>query len=424
MNIFTILTKAAVIILPFYVFLSVFLTNIIWIPKAGFFIKELLIVMIFFSLIYEFFKAKKLPNFELLDYLVFFYIIYWVWITLYNWLWLNSIIYGWRYDFMFLIVLLIYKHWAEFLKVSVKEILKLFLYSWAWSLLFWFLIKFRFKEEFLVEFWYVDYISNWTFSWWIPIYHWLENSWIRRFQWILDWPNTMWYFLILFSWVFLHLQKKKNEFHVIAVMIFLFWLIMLTYSRSALLWIFTATVFLLLLNIKYIFKKYKKLMVTSTILWLIVISTFWVIFKHQLENIILRTSSTTGHFDRMEIWIERFKTKPMWSWLAESWPGYRNIYPEKQTKWAEAYYIPESWFIQVLTEWWIIFILTFISILLIILKRLYFKSKSLFIATFAIVIMNIFLHIFEATYLSTLTFLIIWLIIAEWKNRKYMYKYN
>ena len=143
MNLFTILTKFTVIILPFYVFLSVFLTNIIGIPKAGFFIKELVIVLLFLSLIYEYFKAKKLPKLEILDYLVIFYIIYWVWISLFNWLWLNSIIYGWRYDFMFLIVLLIYKHWAEFLKVSIKDILKTFLISASASLLFWFLIKFK-----------------------------------------------------------------------------------------------------------------------------------------------------------------------------------------------------------------------------------------------------------------------------------------
>lgn len=417
MNLFTILTKFTVIILPFYVFFSVFFTNIIGIPKAGFYIKELVIVLLFISLIYEYFKAKKLPKFEILDYLVFFYIIYWVWITLFNWLWLNSIAYGWRYDFMFLIVLLIYKHWAEFLKVSVREILRIFIISASASLLFWFLIKFRLKEEFLVEFGFVDYASNWTFTWWIPIYHWLENSWIRRFQWILDWPNAMWYFLILYSGVFLYLQKKKNEFHIIALMTFMFWLVLITYSRSALLWIFSGVWLVILLNIKHIFKRYKKFMIYFSLFSLLFISIFWFMFQHQLKNIILRTSSTTGHFDRMEIWIERFKSNPMWSGLAESWPGYRNIYPEKQTLKDEQFYIPESWFIQVLTEWWVIFILTFISILLVILKRLYFKSKSLFIALFAIIVMNVFLHIFEATYLSTLTFLIVWLIIAPNKKK-------
>jgi hypothetical protein len=209
-NLFTALTQIIVIILPFYVLLSVFFTNIIWISNFGFFIKELLIVLIFFALVYEFWKVKKFPKFDMLDYLVFFYIIYWVWITVINWLWLNSIIHGGRYDFMFLVVMLIYKHGAEFLKIKTKRLMKLFLYSGAWALFIWFCLKFRFKEEFLTEFWYVDYISSRVYTWWIPVYHWLENSWIRRFQWIFDWPNAMAFFLVLFGWIFLYLQKKKN----------------------------------------------------------------------------------------------------------------------------------------------------------------------------------------------------------------------
>lgn len=413
MNLFTILTRFAVIVLPFYVFLAVYLNHLTWIDKIWFIFKEWLLVIIFLSLIYEFIKAKKFPKFEILDYLVLFYIIYWVWITIYNWLWLNSIIYGWRYDFMFLIVLLIYKHWEQFLKVKTKDIIKTFLYSWAGALLFSFLIKFRLKEEFLMEFWYIDYISNWVYQWWVPIYHWLENSWIRRFQWIFDGPSAMAYFLILFSWTFLYLQKKKWEFYVVATMLFFLWLVVLTYSRSAILWIWTSVWILLLLNFKFIYRKLKKYLIHISIFFIITIWVFSFIFQDQLKNIIFRTSSTTWHFDRMAIWIDRFKEKPLWAWLAESWPAYRNIYTEKLTKEDEQYYIPESWFIQVLTEWWIIFFITFLSILWITLIRLYWVSKIYFWVLSAIIVMNIFLHTFETTYLSILTFLLIWLLIAK-----------
>lgn len=413
MNLFTILTKFAVSILPFYVFFAVFFWYITWFDKVWFLLKEWLLVAIFFSLIYEFIKAKKLPKLDFLDYLVLFYIIYWVWITLYNWLGLNSIVYGWRYDFMFLIVMIIYKHWESFLKVNTKQLITLFVYSWALSLLFWILIKFRLKEEFLVEFWYIDYVSNWVFNWWIPVYHWLENSWIRRFQWILDGPNAMAYFLIIFSSMYLYLQKKKNEFYVYASVMFLFWLVMLTYSRSAILWIVSAWWLIFLINLKYIYKHHKKLLIWLTIFSVSFLWLLWIIFQHQLTNIVFRTSSTTGHFDRMEIWIDRFLEKPLWAWLAESGPAYRNIYPEKQTKNDEVKYIPESWYIQVLIEWWIIFFITFITILFTVLVKLYNKSKIMFGMFFAIMIMNIFLHIFEATYLSMLMFIFVWLFISK-----------
>lgn len=414
MNIFTILTKALVIILPFYVFISVYLWHLTWINNIWLFFKEWLLILVFLSLVYEFFKAKKIPKLDTLDYLIFSYIIYWIWITIYNWLWIDSIIYGWRYDFMFLVVLLIFKHWAQFLEAKTKDIIILFLYSWAAALVFSFLIKFRLKEEFLLEFWYINYISDWTFKWWIPIYHWLENSWIRRFQWIFDWPSAMAFFIILLSWTFLYIQKKKWQYYVVVTMLFFLWLLVLTYSRSAMLWVWVAIWILILLNFKFLYNKLKKYLV-HIILWLtLVVWLFAFIFQDQLKNIVLRTSSTTGHFDRMAIWIDRFKEKPLWAWLAESWPAYRSIYPEKLTKEDEQYYIPESWFIQVLTEWWIIFFVIFIATLLTTLIKIYPISKIYFWVLLAIIVMNIFLHTFETTYLSILTFLLIWLLI--WKK--------
>jgi hypothetical protein len=41
---------------------------------------------------------------------------------------------------------------------------------------------------------------------------------------------------------------------------------------------------------------------------------------------------------------------------------------------------------------------------------LYHNSKSLFAWLIAVLVMNIFLHIFEATYLAVLLFIFVWLI--------------
>jgi hypothetical protein len=412
-NLFTILTQFLVILLPFYVFLSVFFTNIIWIPNFGFYIKEWILVIIFFSLIYEFYKAKKFPKLDSLDYLITFFIIYWVWITLINGLWLKAVIYWWRYDFMFLIVLIIYKHWLEFLKIKPRKLLKRFLYSGVGALFFGFCLKFRFKEEWLTYFWYVDYISSRVYSWWIPTYHGLENSGIRRFQWIFEGPNAMAFFLVLFSGSFLYLQKKKNEFYVFVVILFLFWLLLLTYSRSAILGVLAAFSIVFLLNIKYVYKHYKKTLISLLVIWLAFLSIFWIIFQDKIINIVLRPSSTEGHFDRMEIGFNRFLEKPFGAWLAESGPAYRYIYPDKQTKEDEIKYIPESWFIQVLVEGGFLYFLAFLSIIWIILFRLYKHSLVMFWVLFAIVVMNVFLHSFEATYLSILLFLFTWLFIKN-----------
>lgn len=412
-NFFTIITKLLLVILPFYVFLSLAFSNLTWITFFWFFLKEFLLILAFLALIYEFFKAKKFPKFDFLDFLIFWFFAYWIWITLVNWLWLKSIFYWWRYDFIFLVAFLIYKHWSQFLKETSNNLIKLFLTSASISLFFWILVKFVIWEEYLTMFGYVDYVWNWVYSGWVPNYHWLENSWTRRFQWILDWPNIMALFLIIFSWFFVYLQKNKKEFYVWLFLVLTSILLFLTFSRSAILWVLAWIWIVLLLNLKNIFKKYKKVFLYSSIFISIFIVIIWFVFHWPLKNIILRESSTEWHFSRMFIWIERFKEKPFWAWLAESWPAFRKIYPEKQTLEWEHFYIPESWFIQVLVEWWIIYLALFLAILWTILIKLYSKSIVLFWMFSAVLIMNIFLHIFEATYLSILLFILIWQILYK-----------
>ena len=412
-NLFTLLTKVLIIILPFYVFIKVFFEYKLGVNHFWIFIKEFILVLLWLTLFYEYFKNKILPKLNILDYLILWYFWYWILITLINWLWINSLFYWWRYDYIFFITFLIFRHWFIFLEEKKNELIKLFIFSSSISLFLWFLVKFVTWEEILTFFWYNFYVSNWSFNWSVPIYHWVENSWLRRFQWILDWPNQMAFFLILYWTVILSTVKKKIEFHIWLIISFIFVLILLTYSRSALLWIFWWIWLVFLLNIKTIFKKYKKYL-TIILVWLITFSSiFYLVFERKINQIIFRTSSTTGHFERMEAWINKFKEKPLWHWLASSWPAYRSVYPDKISKKEEINFIPESWFIQQLVEGGIIYFLLFISILLVILFNLYKINIALFWWFVAILIMNIFLHIFEATYLSILLFIILWLTIPS-----------
>lgn len=412
-NFFSIITKAILIIFPFYVFLSLSLQTLTWIKFIWFFLKEFLLILAFFALVWEFIKNKKLPKIDLLDYLIIAFFLYGIIITFVNWLWLKSIFYWWRYDFIFLVAFVIYKHWSQFLVWKVEDYVKLFVLSGTVSLFIWIFFKFRLKEEFLILFWYTDYVWNWVYSGWVPNYHWLEGSGMRRFQWILEWPNIMWFFLIVFSWFFVYLQKNKKEFYVFLFLLIMWILLFLTFSRSAILWAISAFWIIFLVNLKYFFQKYKKAFVSVMCAWMIIIACSAYIFSEQLKNIVMRESSTEWHFSRMIVWIKRFKEKPLWAWLAESWPAFRNIYPEAQTLEWEQHYIPESWFIQLLVEWWIIYLGLFLAILWIILSKLYKVSIVVFATFSAVLVMNLFLHIFEATYLSILLFILIWQIIYK-----------
>lgn len=417
-NFFTLLTVIFVIIMPFYVILKVFFEHKLWVSHFGIFIKEFIIILLSITVIFEFIRNRILPKIDILDILVLAFFAYWIWITVYLNLSLSHTIYGWRYDFLFLWILLLYKHGAQFLKVSWREIIKYFLISASASLFLGIMVKFLFKEERLIFFGFSDYASNWTFSWSIPTHHWLERSWIKRFQWILEWPNAMWYFLIVYSALILHIQKIKFQFHNVAFLLLILWMVIMTYSRSALLWIWVAWAGLFLLHIKFIYNKCKKHLVPIIISLLIIVWWLSYAFQDKIYSAVIRPGSTTWHFERMEIGIKRFEAQPFGSGLATSWPAFRNVYPEKTTREDEEYYIPESWFIQILTEWGIIYFSLFVLIFLTLLLKTVRRSPMIFAWLIAVLVMNIFLHIFESTHLTYAFFLIIWITIYENSKRK------
>ena len=412
------LVKILIILMPFYVLLKVFFEVKLGVPLFGFFIKEFLLILIWLALVYEYFKSKKLPKFDLLDYLIFAFISYGVFITILNGLGLSNIVWWWRYDFLFFWVFLIFKHSYVFLKDEIKNFLKLFLLSWWFAIILWIIIKVILGEEFLLNFWYILYNPSWVFEWWIPIYHWLEASWwIRRFQWIFDWPNQAAYFLIVFLGLFYAYYKKITPY-TISIWIIILVILFLTYSRSAVLGVLLALWLLSLVFIKTIYLKYKKYTLISLWITLLFLSSFFIIYKDNISNIILRWDSTRAHFERMWVWLERFLEKPFGHWLATSGPGFRNVYKWEITKEKEYYFIPESYYIQILVEWWIIFFALFVTILFLILYKTFFVNLWLSFALAWVYVMNIFLHSFETSYASIILFLFVWLMITKNWNEK------
>jgi len=417
-NLFTILTKFLLFILPFYVVIKVYSDKVLDMWFLWFFIKEFIIILLFLSLIYEYFFNKKNKDFELkfdlIDYLIFAFIWYWIWITFLNWLWLNSVFFGWRYDFLWFVVLLIYKHWIVFLKEKTRELIKLFMISSLVSLFLWIMIKFVLWEEFLSLFWFSIQVTQFWFDWGIPIYQWVEASGIRRFQWILDSPLAMWFFLILFTGLFLHLNKKNIDFAIIFWLLILCILIFLTYSRAAMLWIIIWIFLLLILSARKLLKYYKKIITYILVIGIILTSGLAYIFQDKIVNIFLRPGSTEWHFTRITVWFERFSQKPFGSGLATSGPAYRNIIKWETSLETDRYYIPESWFVQILVEWWFVYFTLFMAILFNILLNLYKNKNKFILAMFVwVLVMNMFLHVFEYTYITILLFLFLWLFYSS-----------
>jgi len=408
--------KFFLIILPFHVVISVFLQYKLWIPGAWLY-KEFLVFLLWILLVFEFYKLDKKPEFDKLDYLIFAYFWYLILISLIKFYSLKAIIYWWRYDFEFLLIFLISRHWSFLLKQKLSYYIRLFLIS-AWiAIIIWIIVRFITWEWILVYFWFSPHLSNWSITEWPPIYHWVEWAYVRRFQWIFDWPNQAAFFLILFSGLIFHYMKHKKDqlFYMYFILFFNFGLIFLTYTRSALLWILLSLFFIFILNIKLFLKKFLKECVFAIVLISILWTIFYVRYWWSLWEIVWRASSTKWHYERMIIGFKQFTSNPLWSGLASSWPWYRLVH---DTKWIdEKNFIPESWYIQQLVEWWIIGFMLFIIIIAIIAFTIYNLSMPLFFSLMAVLAMNMLLHTFEASYISILLFMILWLFMK--KNYKF-----
>jgi hypothetical protein len=392
-NFFELFTVILIILLPFWVILSVFLQFKLGLPKFLIY-KEVLIILIIFSLFYLFYKNKIFPKLTLIDHLIFAYIWYLLIISILNWLSIKAFIYWWRYDFEFLIIFLIYRHWFLFLKNKLTYYIKIFIISWWVALIFWILVRFFLWEDILLSIWFSPKLSYWNIGDSIPIYHWIQWANIRRFQWIFDWPNQAAFFIIIYTWLVIHVLKNKKDFilYIILFLFFMIGLLLLTYSRSSILWMFTWLFLIFILHFKNIIKKHTGLLIVLIIIFLFLWWVFFIKYSNTINNIFLRAGSSKWHYERMIIWFDNWIKKPFWAWLASSGPAYRVTHDITNIE--EKYYIPESWFIQQLIEWWFIWFTLFLLIMMYILINLHYISTPIFTSFVAILVMNLFLNTF------------------------------
>lgn len=406
------LTRIFIIFLPFYVLFKVFFEFKLGIPYLSM-LKELFVIVLIILMIYEFYKQKKFPKLDLLDYLVMGYFVYLSFVTLFAPKVLASLFYGSRYDFEFLLIFLMFKHSAFLLKKDLKYYAWLFLISWAFALTIGFLSKFIW-EGILTFLGFWENVNNWQAGGTIPIYQWVEWTWIYRFQWIFDWPNQAAFFLLTYiGFLFYYFKWQKDYYFLLGFLsVFLFPLFIYTFSRSALLWVIIWAIFVFLINMSTLLKHHKKQTVKFLVMVLVFISWFWFLIKDKISDIVVRKSSTTGHAERMTIWVNRFISHPFGEWLASSGPASRYVYSIEWKK-QEDFYIPESWFIQQLVEWGFIGFILFVSIMAILFFFLLKIDALLAVMFFAVMMMNLFLHTFEATYVSALFFILIWILYSK-----------
>ena len=426
-SVFEILTRILLVILPFHVFLTVFMQFKVGIPSFAIY-KEVLVLGLILSLAYEFFRTKTRPQWDILDQLVTGYIGYMVLITVimggtHIGETIKALFVGGRYDFEFLIVMLVYRHGNGFLAERLGYYMRLFLISATVMIILSILVRFVFKETILIYFGFSANLSTWDFGGSIPIYHGIPGANIRRFQGILDGPNAAAFFLVVYLGVLTHYFRMKKDSYMLlgAWSTLMIGLIFLTYCRSALVGLAGALVVTGLIYGRVIWQKYMRSVLIAVGVISIVVFAFTQHYNPAiLHNIINRDGSSKGHFERMMTGIKRFESRPLGQGLASSGPGYRYLHvppgvslTEGEVQKMENFSIPESWYVQVLVEGGIIGIVLFLAILGVILMRLVRRSLPLFVAFLAVLIMNAFLHTFESMYVSIVLFAFVGWMVAD-----------
>lgn len=427
-SIFDLAIQFLLIFLPFSSFVSVFLTYKIGIP-GGNFIKEIILAIAGISLVYTYTQSyftSKIYRFKLtkIDYLILFYIVLMIGISIFT-TGFRGIIYGGRYDFSFLIIFLIAYHGFPLLQKPISYYLRLFLIASGIMLFFSGLLKWPLTEDLLLYFGYSGNPSAWDFGGAPPIFHGIDGANVRRFQGILDGPNTMGAFLIIFSGIFAYFTRFRKEWYfVIAIILIgLFGMVFYTYSRSAMIGIIFAYMIVLIMSLSSLWHLYRMQLISVIIILSLFIGSIGILYYDRALAIVGRAGSTRWHSERMIIGMKRTLEYPFGQWLGSAGPAYRYVMKLTESSHndiveRDTYYIPESWYIQQFIEWWFVAGILFLGIIVSLFISLLLIHPLLGGLFAWVATMNLFLHTFESSIVSLSLFLLVWILLANRKNAK------
>jgi len=425
-------TKILLVLLIFHFILTTFVRFQLWKDMWITFLnsdiinlwKDIYLILIYFLIIWYYFKNKIYIDKKLFIWFIILFIVSLL-ISFIHFHSLKNLIIWIKYDFWFLIPLLAFST----LSINEKDIKKIY------NLLI-NLIKLVIILSFIFSIIILNYPYILFLLWYWPLWDWsvwnnppiFYNTWIngiKRFSGIFSWPNNMAFYLISFLPVILLsiLYKKLNIIWWIFSLILLFW----TLSRS---WIiaFFVEFFLISLFLLFYYKTYKKIVYLIYILGGIWITILWIYLYINwiYHEIILRWASTAWHIEKFSQTLSYIIKNPiLWYWLWTAWPV---------AHYTKNNIIPESWFLQIFYELWIIWGVMWFIFLMYSIYILYKSRKIVYnnmdkisilqvwlsIWVIWLLVQWVFLHSFEDSMVSLPLFIIIWLLL--WYKFQIWYK--
>ncbi len=304
------------------------------------------------------------------------------------------------------------KSWIVHHESSINKFLKFLKYLLIFTMVGWFLrqgLKFIWPDLFL----HIGYGPFNDFQFWAkpPIYYLTWYKWTPRRQGIFSWPNNYGYFLIAFLPAVIYFCREKfegikklaltNKKIIINISVIILWIlaILLTLSRTAYIgWI----VGLAVINIQRI-RKHKK--IAGGILIIIIAGLVGLS--------VLKWQSTLGHIKAKFGSIQYVIDQPSWYGLGTSGPAVHH----------NGTILPENYYLQLMLDIGTIGFLIWIALIFQIMQiakkiqqkiknitldvnnhTIYLIRQGLNIGRIALLVMGMFLHVFEDSMINYLFF--------------------
>lgn len=337
-----------------------------------------------------------------------------LWISLLNGKSYGDMMIGIKYGFYYLIIFLTasFVGFAGIKKINIKSLnwMQWFLIGIVFFGFIWQIMKIT-RPELFFNMWYGKF-DDFYFGTNPPIYYLTWYEWTTRWQWLFSGPNNYGYFLAAFlplvllrwwKWKEKIKQFLKYPLANLDVLLLVLWIlaIIMTLSRSAIL----ASILIIGLLAKNVIKKYKKL--SLSIFGIILLGVLWLS--------ILKKESTMNHIGAKLGYISTIVNNPLGQWLGSSGPAVHH----------NGTMLPENYFMQLMLDIWtlgFIFWAILIFQILIIFKGIrnidfkkhwdrenneliYLYWNRLFVWWTALLVIGLFLHVFEDSMVNYLFFI-------------------
>jgi len=356
---------------------------------------------------------------------------------------------GFKYDVFFLVALTVWLY-LNVVKDNLETILKI-LFIIVWLILSVFTPWYLFWDISTVTsiFGFSSEVSTYTANSCISFSQNVEGQ--HRFQWSFAWPIRWSVFLTVFYIIYLWfiLNKYKNNISNVKKILNSEWFfplllivptilvttsVFFSYSKTTILWLIIWILIFIYLTFKI--KFWKTISKKAILIWTIIASIPIFVIAFIKEDLFLHLWSVLNRFDNILTSIEMFLYNPFGYWLWIAWPAsWTGRSMESAWSWeiaiassAETHkFLPENWFLQILLEQWLIWLIIFLFLMLIIWLKLYeivkikkdYLSIWIFTSYITLLIMANLTHAFEESATSYILFLIIWAYIAKyWKIKR------